>query len=101
MSFSEIFGCYAAAVPLSGEVIRAVKSSRKHQMQRLEGQALEEPRDKKSKPRDSSATSNTGKQQELQAKIDSAKVSCSADLLFSRRMDKKSVSLMCKVARVF
>lgn len=50
MSFSERFGRNAAAVPLSGELIRAVEGARKHQMEWLEGQALGEPREKKSKP---------------------------------------------------
>ncbi|KAH9384978.1 hypothetical protein HPB48_027012 [Haemaphysalis longicornis] len=65
--FSERFGRNAAAVPLSGELIRAVKGSREHNMQRLEGLALEEPREKKSKPGDCGATSKADKEQELQA----------------------------------
>ncbi|XP_077542137.1 uncharacterized protein LOC144154903 [Haemaphysalis longicornis] len=90
MSFSERFGRNAAAVPLSGELIRAVKGSRKRQIQRLEGEALEEPREKKSKSGDSSATSKAAEEKELQAEVDSAKKMLSnADLLISRGMSKK------------
>ncbi|CAN7984763.1 unnamed protein product, partial [Ixodes hexagonus] len=47
MSFSERYGRNPAAVPLNHELIKAVKGSRKRQLQRLESEALVEPRAKK------------------------------------------------------
>lgn len=58
-------------------------------MQRLEGQAFEEPREKISKPGDSTARSKAGKQQEWKAEIDSAKMLSNADLLISSGISKK------------
>ncbi|CAN7945309.1 unnamed protein product, partial [Ixodes hexagonus] len=49
MSFSERYGRNPAAVPRNHELIKAVKGSRKQQLQRLESEALVEPRAEKSK----------------------------------------------------
>lgn len=49
---------------------------------------MEGPREKQSKPGDSSAASEASKQQESQAKIDSAKMLSNADLI-SRGMSKQ------------